>query len=497
MCNNICMRDNYYNSVTKSHIIKYGQFFTPHNIALMMLKWVTEKGPKNILDPAVGNNVFFGLLKDSSIRRVGFEVDPNIYTFYNLSQEGIIKSDFLKSNISEKFDAIIANPPYLKFQQIEDRHYLKEKLFFETGIMLSGLSNLYLYFFVKSINLLKENGRLAFIMPYDFLDGIQGVKIKKLLTEKHLLSKMIIFDYNDVFNGVLTTAAVFLIEKNLNDYFDVAIIKKPQEVDKITSLDFRQVKYSYFIQRSKSGNWLNNNAENSSAKKFNDFARASRGIATGCNEYFVLTEETIESYKIPRSSIRKCITSSAKIDTDFFTDDMLAEKASNLFFPNQDDMDKLGAYFEYGKSIGANSSFLAKNRKAWYRVEEKKVAPIWISATCRNKIKIVRNLSDCLNLTSFHAIYVKNKSEEYVNILFCYCQTKIAESFLNEEVRRLGGGLKKLQPNDINNMKILNLNRIEIRDKERILTIYEEAKKELYFSEKLKDELNTIFRTYI
>jgi len=54
--------------VAKQYRKKYGQFFTPPNIAKFMAKWVISKKGEKVLDPGVGSGIFlsqvFQLLKN-------------------------------------------------------------------------------------------------------------------------------------------------------------------------------------------------------------------------------------------------------------------------------------------------------------------------------------------------------------------------------------------------------------------------------------------------
>ncbi|HCB14410.1 MAG TPA: SAM-dependent methyltransferase, partial [Gammaproteobacteria bacterium] len=51
------------------HRKEFGQFFTPNNIADLMISWIIKDHPKSILDPAFGLGRFFdSLLKINKLR---------------------------------------------------------------------------------------------------------------------------------------------------------------------------------------------------------------------------------------------------------------------------------------------------------------------------------------------------------------------------------------------------------------------------------------------
>ena len=95
----------------------------------------------------------------------------------------IYNEDYLDADVG-KFDAIICNPPYMRFQNFYNRHDILPKLEKKLDIKLVGYSNIASVFLVKSLNELNKNGRLAYIMPFEFFNTGYGEEIKKELIEK-------------------------------------------------------------------------------------------------------------------------------------------------------------------------------------------------------------------------------------------------------------------------------------------------------------------------
>ena len=115
--------EEYYKKANVNNVKKYGQFFTPEYIAKFMSEWVS-KNSNNILDPAVGNSIFFRMLKNNKIQKTGFEIDKDIINFFNYDYN-IIIDDYLLYDDNKKYDAIICNPPYNRFQAIDNRKEIK------------------------------------------------------------------------------------------------------------------------------------------------------------------------------------------------------------------------------------------------------------------------------------------------------------------------------------------------------------------------------------
>ena len=175
---------------------KLGQFFTNPVIAEFMVKLGYSDNVKKVLDPSVGPGVFIKYLNkiNSKCEKTVFELDQNMIKLFkeNVNDNSkIINSDYLKTDIKEKYDLIICNPPYKKFQEIDDRKQLIEIFKNKYSIKMSGYSNYCVYFLIKSINELNINGKCVYIIPYEFLNCGYGEVIKKYLVDKKILSKII------------------------------------------------------------------------------------------------------------------------------------------------------------------------------------------------------------------------------------------------------------------------------------------------------------------
>ena len=186
----------YSNTMSQEHIKKFGQYFTDERIAEFMVKW-TCNNAKNILDPAVGNSIFFKKIIKNYENCIleGYEIDKKILDFFgNPTNANIHNSDYLTNDWDKKYDAIVCNPQYNKFQSINNRKEIIEKIFDNTGIKFSSYTNLYIYFLIKSIYQLSSKGKLAYIIPTEFFNSKYGEQIKKILIEKKLINAIINFE---------------------------------------------------------------------------------------------------------------------------------------------------------------------------------------------------------------------------------------------------------------------------------------------------------------
>ena len=158
-----------------------GQVFTPSDIADKMVALLFDGVKKDaiysILDPAVGPSTFptammnYGILNDKA-RLTAIDIDESMVlrTRECLSNYGIkhnaIKADYLEYDVGCEFDFAIFNPPYVRQEWIEDKSKYKMQFKDKYNIDIPGMSNLYVYFVVKTIMDLKNFGTFVCIL-YD------------------------------------------------------------------------------------------------------------------------------------------------------------------------------------------------------------------------------------------------------------------------------------------------------------------------------------------
>lgn len=156
-------------------IARYGQVFTKPDMVRHMISLIENINGGSILEPSVGNGNFYRPLveKFGCDNVVGVEIDPEI------CPEGCINVDFFSFGMGRTFDTIIGNPPYVKYNQI-----LSATKSLLSDIPLNGLSNLYLYFIWRCIDLLNPNGELIFVVPRDFIKTTSARPLnRRLFTE--------------------------------------------------------------------------------------------------------------------------------------------------------------------------------------------------------------------------------------------------------------------------------------------------------------------------
>lgn len=493
----------------KSKKKELGQFFTETTIARFMVELVLTNKSGNILDPSVGMGAFTNIVPEvcPNIRISACEIDPEMIANFKKEKQypcTLFEKDYLSCFFDEKFDAIICNPPYNKFQAIPNRKQLISDFHSRYCIKMSGYSNLCVFFLIKSMNELKENGKCCYIIPYEFMNAGYGKVIKQYLLDSKMLDKIIKFNNHlNLFNEAITTSCILLLENRIHSGVEFINIETVEELDNKQFKNAKKYKYS---DLSSSEKWLQyfdftvNTVSYSNLVKLSVFGKVSRGIATGCNSFFALNKSMIEANHLSENVCMPCLTKAPDVKDIIFTDSSFKrlEDLNNkvyIFNGEEAKTEEDREYIKTGEARGVHTAYLTSHRNPWYAVEKKEAAPILICVFSRDHLKMIRNELEIKNLTTFHGLYLNDPEPEFANVLFCYLITPVAQEILFQSKREYGGGLTKFEPNDLNEASMLDLRMINSADKEKILKIYNEIK-EVNKIIKL-DELNRIFRKYL
>lgn len=173
-----------------------GQVFTPPAVVQAMLALRRNQG--RILEPSAGDGAFSRQLPGC----VAIELDRRH------APPGALVENFFAYSEDEKFQTVIGNPPYVRFQDIQPdtASRLRSSLF-------DGRSNLYLFFMEKAVRHLAPGGELIFITPRDFLKATSAVRLNRWLFEEGTITDAIELGDARVFSGAVPNCLIWRFER--------------------------------------------------------------------------------------------------------------------------------------------------------------------------------------------------------------------------------------------------------------------------------------------
>jgi len=110
------------------------------------------------------------------------------------------------------FDIVIGNPPYIRQEQLS----LFKPLWQKDFECFNGTADIYVYFFERGLQLLKEGGYLAYISPNKYFRSGYGKKLREYLSTKTTIEQIIDFGDAPIFDAI-TYPSIIVLRKSLPD----------------------------------------------------------------------------------------------------------------------------------------------------------------------------------------------------------------------------------------------------------------------------------------
>lgn len=495
------LQDHYCEQTDKNHRRLNGQFFTPRWIAKGMAQWVLQCRPATIVDPACG----MGMLLDECLKQgyegrlVGIDIDKSLVEFWrsrtqNSSRIEVEVGDFLHKDPGP-LQGVVANPPYNRFQNRDIPPYILQKMQELLGEAPSGYTNQYALFLYAVVSQLKQGGRAAFIVPSEFLGTGYGVQVKKFLLKTGRLRHLVLFDTSErIFPDAATTACVLLFGETGVDHLTVwHLLGQADQAafhaicEGYTPVHARNTGIPY-AELDAQTNWQGlglGEADWSGFIELKAMGRVKRGIATGANEFFLLTEIDARARGFSTGELMPCIANAESVEGVLFTDadwDKLRRNGKPAYLFNGLDACSTSAanYLEHGEREGYHLRYLTKMRRPWYRLESREAAPLLLAVFGRAGFKAVLNHTQSVNLTAFHGFFPDKSHIDLTPLLWMYLQTPLARLAFARQQRAYGDGLKKLEPSDWSKLLVPDWNSWPVDGKSHADTLAEQCLQALF-----------------
>jgi adenine-specific DNA methylase len=451
-----------------------GGFYTPEPIASFILKWgINGSSDYDILEPSCGDGVFIEQLKSNkhkyrSIKAIELDkIEAEKANRIELDNKTIITADFHTycNTTSDYFDLIIGNPPYIRYQYF-DKEQQKEAdtIFRKAKLKYSKLTNAWVSFVVGSSLLLKEKGKIGFVIPAELLQVSYAQQLREFLA--HFYNKINIISFKKlVFPDIQQEVILLLCEKKGTDshliehleitdassleYLDVNRLKSPTK-----KIDFKSNKWTYYFLEQKEIDFLEDVSNNEIIPRLENFANVEVGITTGANDYFTVPFSVVSFYQLNEFA-KPMVGRSVQVNSIVFTQKDWQinrerdAKAHLLIFPPKEKLNgSIGArdYIQYGESIGINKGYKTGIRDNWFAVPSIKISDALFIR--RNNLfpRLILNEANAYTTDTMHRVFIKENVNKNAFIASFYNSLSLAFSEITG--RSYGGGVLELMPSE-------------------------------------------------
>ncbi len=444
-----------------------------------MADWIACISPESVFDPAIGT----GLLIDNCNKRgvgrkfSGYDIDraPMEVAKARMAaaadcQVDFREGDFLATDWGTRFDAIIANPPFIMHRDHDLNSRIVDDIERRSGQKLSRQSNLYIYFVIKICEQLAQGGRAAILIPAEWMGANYGQPLKAYLLQRELLSGLVTIDHSGhAFEDNMATASILLIEKAAKPHrtVDSFYVRQAAEPISLAALEqdakvIRRTLSREVLQLHKKWDMLLRQPVARHVEghiRLGELVTTKRGIATGANRYFLMSRQQAEDHGLDIARMTRCVGKTAQAadivfsQADFERLDDIGQ-ACFLFNPPTNLTPAEIAYIAQGEAAGIPLKHGPRTKRIWYAAEARPAAPIWTSTFGRGQMRFIYNGAGVKALTCFHNLYAKALDPVEIRALVALLNSEAMQEAINAHVRVLASGLMKLEPRDILDINI-------------------------------------------
>jgi len=229
-----------------------GQYFTKpqivNRLVELLLSYKDYKHGIKILEPSFGTGNFIEALKTKGFTSIsGCEIDPQLTAN---------SSDFFDLSLGEKFDLVIGNPPFTKYN-VKESYYHAEKYvgrkvspqeYLTTTLIKRGRTQVENAFVLKSIKHVKDQeSSIGFVLPISFFIKGKNTEIKEEIVRN--FSTVIVYQ-NDKKWFDEQIPCCFTIFTNIKQFEGKAILLYENEENVEEILDIQSLLNEELIPRS-------------------------------------------------------------------------------------------------------------------------------------------------------------------------------------------------------------------------------------------------------
>jgi adenine-specific DNA methylase len=468
-----------------------GGYYTPQNLADYISRWALGSGNiASILEPSCGDGVFIQALANANCRNdiqldahelfdVEAEKASSLCQSLGFTNYSISCGDFLSwandklINNENLYDAIIGNPPFIRYQFLEKKFQQNtEMVFAHLGLKFTKHTNAWVPFILASVSLLNNGGRLAMVIPSEIIHVMHAQSLRTYLAVT--CKKILIIDPQELwFENTLQGAVIFMVEKKSHPN------EKTQGVAilHVKGLSFLETDAETVFQEAKAvngdtvkGKWtkallsdeeiglVNRLVQHEHIHNFKKIADVDVGIVTGANHFFLVNNGAVEKYQLHdyvypmfgRSDHCKGVIydqrqHQANVTKGLPTNFVYLDAEFSALPPI------VQGYIRQGEAEALHTRYKCRIRSPWYKVPSVYARKIGMLKRAHDTPRLIFNELEAYTTDTAYRISSARFSPE----LLVYCFLNPLTALLAEiEGRYYGGGVLELVPSEIERLYI-------------------------------------------
>ena len=465
-----------------------GAFFTPDAVASYIAEWAVRDPADQVLEPSCGEAALLRAAHEQlaklgpagpapAVRLHGVELhgasaDQARRGLATLGAAADIQvADFFTIAPAPRFDAVVGNPPYIRYQDFAGEPRARSRAAaLRAGVSLSGLASSWAAFTVHSARFLKPGGRMGLVLPAELLTVNYAAGVRQFLMEHFSTVRLVLFEER-VFPGVQEEVVLLLTDGYVpaggpaTDHCELFQVRNSQALadDAVVRTWKPARRGSKWTASMMPRSSLEAYSEATSAGGFGvlqDWGQTTLGMVTGNNRYFALSpQRAVELRLRPGDLIPLSPPGSRHLRRLTFTDEarkrLGAEgSAISLFRPGHPSA-AAEAYIAAGEAAGIDLAYKCRVRTPWWRVPYLKPADLLLTYMNADTPRLCTNRAGAHHLNSVHGVYLDDGTRELGRRLLALASVNTATMVGAELVgRAYGGGMLKIEPREADHLPV-------------------------------------------
>lgn len=458
-----------------------GAFFTPTPVARFVTDWAVRSPSDAVLEPSCGDAVFL-----HEVGRGGCHLGPLVgveiheasaqESARSLLAEGIEATirtgDFFVQEPVGSFDAVVGNPPYVRYQAFSGAARARSRAAaLRAGVSLTGLASSWAAFTVHSALHLKPGGRLGLVLPAELLTVNYAADVRRFLME-HFCSVGLVLFVDRVFPGVQEEVVLLLA-----DGFDPAGTHGTDHCEVFQLQDGAALQEFSAAHRwappSRSSKWSAGLLSSDALAAYlaattgdhftpmETWGDTTLGMVTGNNGYFALSPARVAELGLTGSDLIRLSPPGSRhlrqLGLSRRTWRQLAAQGSStwLFRPSASPSPAAVAYIALGEATGVDTAYKCRTRKPWWRVPYLRPADLFVTYMNADTPRLCANHAQVHHLNSVHGLYLRDDlRNDGMRLLPVASLNSVTLVGAETVGRAYGGGMLKLEPREADHLPL-------------------------------------------
>lgn len=458
-----------------------GAFFTPPEISRFIAEWALRGSEDTVLEPSCGEAEFLvsagerlralgaGLFAGDNLHGVEIHAPSAQAARERGSTQGltfqIVVSDFFDVEAVPRYNAVIGNPPYVRYHGFTGdgrRKALAAAL--KRGVRLTKLTNAWAPFVVHASEFVGPKGRLGLVLPAELLSVNYAAEVRRYLLRRFARVRLIMFE-ELVFPGVMEEVVLLMAEGQgpapCFELYHAADLKELASLgmERATWVPFSPEDEEKWLRALVPTEGLTAYLEVAGGDNFEtlvEWGSTYLGSVTGNNNFFALSAADVREKRIPKRELVPISPPGSRHlrKLTFSTDawDALTKEGARgyLFAPDPKRPSKAAEdYITAGEKLGVHKGYKCRNRQPWWRPPLVSVADLLLTYMDETRPRLVTNRAKVRHLNSLYGVKLKKERRALgVDLLPLAALNSVTQLGAELVGRAYGGGLLKLEPRE-------------------------------------------------